>query len=60
MPTTPPVPDRLACALPDVLKWLEIRAMLLSGRCEILGLEEEDPSRVSWPARSKRSRKASA
>jgi len=49
----------LARVLADVSKWLEIRAMLLSGRCEILGLEEEDPSRVSWPARSKRAREAS-
>ncbi len=56
--------SRLALALPDVAKWVETRSMLLSGDCEILGLEEQagmdfvlrDPqtrliSVVGWPAR---------
>jgi GNAT superfamily N-acetyltransferase len=32
--------DRLALTLPDIPRWLEARSMLLSGRCEVLGLEE--------------------
>ena len=32
--------DRLALILPDISRWLEARSMLLSGRCEVLGLEE--------------------
>ncbi len=40
-----PVPDRttlnrLARALPDIPRWVETRSMLLSGRCEVFGLEE--------------------
>ncbi len=31
--------DRLARALPDIPRWVETRSMLLSGRCEIFGLE---------------------
>ncbi len=30
----------LARSLPDVPRWLEVRSMLLSDRCEVLGLEE--------------------
>ena len=33
--------DRLARALPDAPRWIETRAMLLSGECEVFGLEEE-------------------
>lgn len=36
--------ERLAGSLPDVPRWLEIRSMLLSGRCEVLGLEEGAPT----------------
>jgi GNAT superfamily N-acetyltransferase len=43
MPTTPPVTERLARLLPDVPRYLETRSMLLSGRCEVLGLEERGP-----------------
>lgn len=32
--------DRLARTLPDVPRWVETRSMLLSGDCEIFGLEE--------------------
>lgn len=32
--------ERLAGSLPDVPRWLYARSMLLSGRCEVLGLEE--------------------
>ncbi len=32
--------DLLARALPDVPRWVETRSMLLSGRCEVFGLEE--------------------
>ena len=32
--------ERLAESLPDVPRWLYARSMLLSGRCEVLGLEE--------------------
>jgi len=32
---------RLARALPDVPRWVETRSMLLSGECEVLGLEEK-------------------
>ncbi len=36
--------DRLARDLPDGPRWVETRSMLLSGRCEVFGLEEgEDP-----------------
>jgi GNAT superfamily N-acetyltransferase len=31
---------RLAHALPDIPRWLYTRSILLSGRCEVLGLEE--------------------
>ncbi len=31
--------NRLARALPDIPRWVETRSMLLSGRCEIFGLE---------------------
>lgn len=41
------ISDRLARALPDVPRWVETRSMLLSGRCEVFGLEEgEDLSFV--------------
>ena len=36
--------ERLAGSLPDVPRWLETRSMLLSGRCEVLGLEEGPPA----------------
>ncbi len=32
--------NRLARTLPDVPRWVETRSMLLSGRCEVFGLEE--------------------
>ena len=35
--------DRLAHALPDIPRWLYARSMLLSGRCEVLGLAEGGP-----------------
>jgi len=35
--------DRLAHALPDIPRWLYVRSMLLSGRCEVLGLAEGGP-----------------
>jgi GNAT superfamily N-acetyltransferase len=40
MPSMRAVLDRLALTLPDIPRWLEARSMLLSGRCEVLGLEE--------------------
>jgi hypothetical protein len=42
--------DRLAHALPDIPQWLETRSMLLSGQCEVLGLEEASPE-TSFVAR---------
>ena len=41
---TEPCMKRLAGSLPDVPRWLEIRSMLLSGRCEVLGPEEGAPT----------------
>lgn len=35
-----PATARLARALPDIPRWVETRSMLLSGECEIFGLEE--------------------
>jgi GNAT superfamily N-acetyltransferase len=37
-------PARLAALLPDVPRFVETRAMLLEGSCEILGLEEDAAS----------------
>lgn len=34
--------ERLAGSLPDVPRWLEVRSMLISGHCEVLGLEERE------------------
>jgi GNAT superfamily N-acetyltransferase len=42
-PFTKSILDRLANALPDIPRWLYVRSMLLSGRCEVLGLAEEGP-----------------
>ena len=42
-PSTKSVFDRLAHALPDIPRWLYARSMLLSGRCEVLGLAEGGP-----------------
>lgn len=42
--------EHLAESLPDVPRWLYARSMLLSGRCEVLGLEET-PSGPSFAAR---------
>ncbi len=42
-PFTKSILDRLANALPDIPRWLYARSMLLSGRCEVLGLAEEGP-----------------
>ncbi len=42
-PSTKSVLDRLAHALPDIPRWLYVRSMLLSSRCEVLGLAEEGP-----------------
>ena len=36
--------DRLAHTLPDVPRWIETRFMLLSGRCEVFGLEGDRDS----------------
>lgn len=44
MTSTRPHMKRLAGSLPDVPRWLETRSMLLSGRCEVLGLEEGAPT----------------
>jgi GNAT superfamily N-acetyltransferase len=44
-----PTIDRLLSAVPDRPKWVELRAMLLSGGCEIYGLE--DGERLSFVAR---------
>ncbi|HKQ76580.1 MAG TPA: GNAT family N-acetyltransferase [Blastocatellia bacterium] len=41
--------DRLLSAVPDLPQWVELRAMLLSGRCEIYALE--DSERLSFVAR---------
>ncbi len=32
--------NRLVRTLPDVPRWVETRSMLLSGRCEVFGIEE--------------------
>jgi GNAT superfamily N-acetyltransferase len=42
-PSTRSVLDRLAHTLPDIPRWLYVRSMLLSGRCEVLGLAEGGP-----------------
>jgi GNAT superfamily N-acetyltransferase len=41
--STKSVLHRLAHALPDIPRWLYARSMLLSGRCEVLGLAEGGP-----------------
>ena len=38
---------RLARLLPDLPRWIEVRSMLLSGRCEVFGLEEEPQPRFA-------------
>ncbi len=43
VPSTKSILDQLAHALPDIPRWLYVRSMLLSGRCEVLGLAEEGP-----------------
>ena len=43
VPSTKSVLDRLANALPDIPRWLYARSMLLSGRCEVLGLAGGGP-----------------
>jgi GNAT superfamily N-acetyltransferase len=43
VPSGSSLAERLAGYLPDVPRWLEVRSMLLSGRCEVLGLEEREP-----------------
>jgi GNAT superfamily N-acetyltransferase len=45
-----PTIRRLLSALPDQPKWVELRAMLLSGQCEVYGLE--DAERLSFVARN--------
>jgi RimJ/RimL family protein N-acetyltransferase len=44
---------RLARALPDLPRWVEVRSMLLSGRCELFGADESGGARfaVSDPDR---------
>ena len=37
-----PIIDRLLSATPDQPKWVELRAMLLSGQCEVYGLEDAE------------------
>jgi GNAT superfamily N-acetyltransferase len=44
-----PTIDRLLSAVPDQPQWVELRAMLLSGGCEVYGLE--DAERLSFVAR---------
>ncbi|MGH9940006.1 MAG: GNAT family N-acetyltransferase [Blastocatellia bacterium] len=44
-----PTTHRLLSVIPDQPKWVELRAMLLSGQCEIYGLE--DAERLSFVAR---------
>jgi GNAT superfamily N-acetyltransferase len=40
---------RLAASLPDIPRWLEPRSMLLSGTCEVTGLDEgEFPSFITF------------
>jgi len=43
LPSGGSLAERLAKSLPDIPRWLEVRSLLLSGRCEVLGLEEEGP-----------------
>ena len=43
VPSTKSLLDRLAHALPDIPRWLYVRSMLLSGRCEVFGLAEGGP-----------------
>jgi GNAT superfamily N-acetyltransferase len=50
MPQTSSVLERLARSLPDIPRWLETRSMLLSNRCEVLGLQEASP-KTSFVAR---------
>jgi GNAT superfamily N-acetyltransferase len=45
-----PTIRRLLSALPDQPKWVEMRAMLLWGQCEVYGLE--DAERLSFVARN--------
>ena len=53
MPKAPPTPERLARLLPDIPRYVETRSMLLSGSCEVLGLEkgERGGSEPSFVAR---------
>jgi len=44
-----PTIRRLLSIIPDQPKWVELRAMLLSGQCEVYGLEEAE--RLSFVAR---------
>jgi len=44
-----PTAHRLLSVIPDQPKWVELRAMLLSGQCEVYGLE--DAERLSFVAR---------
>jgi len=44
-----PTTHRLLSTVPDEPKWVELRAMLLSGQCEVYGLE--DAERLSFVAR---------
>lgn len=44
-----PTTQRLLSTVPDRPKWVELRAMLLSGQCEVYGLE--DAERLSFVAR---------
>ena len=39
---SPSMFNRLALALPDIPRWVETRSMLLSGRCEVMGLQEAE------------------
>ncbi len=49
MPDANPTIQRLLSIVPDQPKWVELRGMLLSGRCEVDGLE--DAERLSFVAR---------
>ena len=52
MPKAPPTPERLVRLLPDIPRYVETRSMLLSGSCEVLGLEQgRGGSELSFVAR---------
>jgi hypothetical protein len=40
--------QRLLSAVPDQTQWVELRAMLLSGTCEVYGLEDGKRLTGKW------------